>query len=101
MEKAAKVWTKEEIRAKLETDNQWLFRAVRAIFDRQTAAEQVSETTSEDNGIGFNGADAEILSSYAKFLTKAGFLTPKQLPIARRKMLKYSGQLAKIANGKI
>ncbi len=96
----AKVWTKAEIKAKLATNNGWLIRGLLAIFSRQTASEQEAGVTSEDNGIGFNGADAEILSSYAKFYKKNGYLSPKQREIARKKMLKYAGQLADIAKGK-
>jgi hypothetical protein len=37
----------------------------------------------------------------ARFYKDRGFLSPKQLMHVRKKMLKYSGQLAKIANKKI
>lgn len=96
---APKVWTKAEIREKLASNDNWLVRGLLAIFSRQTASEQEAGVTSEDNGIGFNGADAEILSSFAKFYAKNGYLSPKQREIARKKMLKYAGQLEKIAKG--
>ena len=92
-------WTKEAIKARLEKDDKWLVRGLLAIYGRQTAEEQVYGQTVEDNGIGFNGVDAEILTSIALQYKERGFLTSKQMEIARKKMLKYAGQLAKIANG--
>lgn len=101
-----KTWTKEEIRENLQTNDTWVLRGVLAIFDKQTADEQVSEDTKHHNNIGFNGVDARIMSSFAKqiqnFKPGGKFHTPlskKQMAIARKKILKYSGQLAKIANG--
>lgn len=102
-----KVWTKDEIREQLITNDAWLIRGIIAIFEYQTASEQASDNTSEDNGVGFNGVDGFILSRFAKFCLKIKsegrkpFLTPKQKAIALKKMPKYAGQLAKIANGKI
>ena len=92
--------SKEIIREKLATNDAWLIRAVMAIFEKQTAQEQTSEETRENNGVGFNGTDAAILSSFAKFYAARGFLSPKQLAIARRKMPKYAGQLLTIAQAK-
>lgn len=97
----AKTWTKEEIKELLEKNDEMVKRSVLKLYERQTELEQSSEETREDNGVGFNGADAPILSSFAKFIIKAGFLTSKQTAIARKKLVKYSNQLAKIANGKI
>jgi hypothetical protein len=94
-------WNVETIRERLELSDKWVTEGVIRIFDYQTAEEQDSHTTSEDNGVGFNGVDAELLSSYAEFAKKAGFLTKGQMVYARKKMLKYSGQLAKIANSKL
>ncbi len=75
-------------------------RAVYALFERQTRDEQALDATMLHNGVGFSGCDAEILSSFAKFWKKTGFLTPKQLVIARKKLPKYRKQLAEIAEEK-
>jgi hypothetical protein len=91
-------YTKEFIKTKLENDDAWLCRGIVAIFNKQTHDEQASETTSHNNGVGFNGSDAEFLSSLAKQFIKKGELSPKQIEFARKKMLKYSGQLTNIAN---
>jgi hypothetical protein len=91
-------WNASLIKERLLISDKWVTQGVLSIFDYQTEEEQDSEDTFEDNGVGFNGVDAELLSSYAKFAKKAGFLTEGQMKYARKKMLKYSGQLAKIAN---
>lgn len=95
---APKLWTAEESRANILKSDQWLYRGLQAIYARQTQAEQAVEGTIENNGIGFNGIDGNILSSFAKQAAYRGFLTPKQLVVARKAMPKYAGQLAKIAN---
>lgn len=94
-------WNVDTIKERLVASDKWVTEGVIRIFEYQTAAEQDAEVTSEDNGVGFNGVDAELLSSYAKFAIKTGFLTKGQMVYARKKMLKYSGQLASIANSKI
>lgn len=94
-----KKWTKEEIAAKLATDDKWLIRGLLAIYAHQTEEEKASDTTKEDNGIGFNAFDASILSDMAKQYKDWGRLTKRQLVIVRKCMKKYAGQLARIANG--
>jgi hypothetical protein len=94
-------WNKELIKERLVKSDAWVMNGVIRIFEYQTADEQNSDSTSEDNGVGFNSVDAELLSSFAKFAMKRGFLSKGQMTYARKKMLKYSGQLAEIANSKI
>ncbi len=100
-EPAVKKWTKDEIKQKLTTDTRWVIRGLLAIYDRQTADEKAVGATVEDNGVGFNGADAEILSSIAMNYKTRNFISPRQLEIVQKKMPKYAGQLAKIANGAV
>ena len=94
-------WTAEEIKGVLaRTDKaaqEFIGRAVYALFLRQTEGERVLGNTVEHNGRGFSSCDANILSSFAKFWKKAGFLTPKQTALARKKLMKYGRQLAEIA----
>jgi len=92
-----KIWAKEEIREKLVESDRWVEKGVLAIFKFQTESEKDSEQTIDKNNVGFNGVDAEIMSSFAKWLLKGRRLTIKQMKIARKKILKYSGQLARIA----
>ena len=100
----------EMIREKLATDNRWLVRGIVAIYERQTFDEQQSLQTSHDNGVGFNGVDANIMSSFAQQIQRWEKMDPtrrypnplsdKQLAIARKKMGKYAKQLAAIAEAK-
>ena len=96
-------WLPTEIRAKLETDNVWLERAVIVIWERQTRDEQESHATNHENGMGFTGCDADFLTSMAEWINRGRRplgerLTEKQRVVTRKKMLKYAGQLAKVAN---
>jgi hypothetical protein len=105
---ATKATAIQMIKENLATSDKWVKRAVLVIFEAQTAAEQATETTREENGVGFNGTDAKILSSFAKQIIefeagKSRFnsaLSPKQMDLARRKITKYSGQLLKVAQAK-
>ena len=73
------------------------------IFENQTFDEQNSESTHHYNNMGFTGSDAKILSSFAKFYKRTGYLSPKQDAILQRKIVKYAGQLIdnSISDGKI
>jgi len=85
------------IREKVSTDAKWAERAVVALYHRQTADEQVIRETSIKNGVGFNGADANILTSFAEQIMRGRRLSPKQLAIAYKKLPKYAKQLLSIA----
>ena len=97
------------IKDNLAVNDKWVVRAVLVIYANQTANEQCTETTREENGIGFNGTDAQILSSFAKQIIEfeAGrtrFMTPlsrNQMVLARRKITKYAGQLLKAVQAKV
>lgn len=86
------------IKEQLATNDAWVLRGVAAIYKYQTADEQSSEETKHSNGVGFNGSDANIMSSFAKQLARRGSLSEKQLVIARRKIQKYARQLVRIAS---
>ena len=100
MEGKERVFSKQEIALKLETDIRWVLRGVIAIFNYQTAVEQANEATCFDNGVGFTGADAMFLSSIAKQLINGRQMSDKQLYVIKKRMKKYAGQLARIANGR-
>jgi hypothetical protein len=89
--------TIKQFKTKLATNEKWATRGLLAIFDKQTADEQYVEATTELNGVGFNGVDAEILSSFAKQVLKGWKLSAKQLAILYKKMPKYASQLYRIA----
>lgn len=94
----ARTWTEEEIKNLIQTNDKVLYGGLRKLYACQTADEQDSGMTKEHNGKGFNGVDAQILSSFCEFLNKTGFLTPKQKAVARKKLIKYNKQLTALAN---
>ena len=96
-----KVWTKDEMKEILTKYDDQVCKAVVKIYECQTTEEQKSHETKQNNGVGFNGADAPIMSSFAEFYMKRGYLSPKQLVVARKKIMKYAGQLCKIANKEV
>lgn len=89
--------TAADIKLKMMTDDRWLYRGILAIYERQTFTEQAAGDTIEDNGVGFNGVDARKLSEFAEDIKKYGDLFDWKKTVARKKMLKYAGQLADIA----
>ena len=93
-----RIWTEDEIRELIQTNDKVLYGALKKLYAEQTADEQRVGDTTHRNGVGFNGADAKIMSSFAEFLGKAGFLTAKQKAVARRKLVKYNKQLTRLAN---
>lgn len=95
---ARRVWTEEEIKNLIQINDKVLYGALRKLYAEQTADEQRDGETKYNNGVGFNGADSKIMSSFAEFLNRTGFLTPKQKAVARRKLVKYNKQLTKLAN---
>ena len=93
-----RTWTAEEIKTLVQENDKVLYGALKQLYACQTADERACGDTREHNGMGFNGVDAPILSSFCEFLNRTGFLTPKQKVIARKKLVKYTKQLVKLAN---
>ena len=81
------------VKNQLSTNPAWAQRAIVKLWQRQTADEQAAQNTGHDNGVGFNGTDAFILSSFAEQINKGRTLSPKQLAIAFKKLPKYSRQI--------
>lgn len=73
--------------------DEWVVGALLAMTERQTADEQAMKGTAHLNGIGFNSADAPILTDIAQFYGKTGRLSPAQLNLVRRLLKKYEKQL--------
>lgn len=93
--------TKKERQAKIKQllveKDKAVIRAVVAIYRRQTNDEKLCQTTKENNYQGFCANDASIMSMYAEQILKFGGLSQQQLRIARDRMMRYSRQLAEIA----
>lgn len=71
-----------------------LKRAAKMIWEYQTLAEQESATTTDDNGVGYNGYDADFAH---RIVNWQGTLTDKMAMAARKMLKKYAKQLAGIA----
>lgn len=96
----SKELTVDEIREKLRSDWRWQQRGILALYAKQTQGEQNAGMTYKHNGVGFNSADGEILSSFARQLQRGkARLTNRQLAIASKKLPKYAKQLHRIAYG--
>ena len=86
----------EFLRKMLTTNEVWATAALMRIYDNQTDSEKNAEETIVDNGIGFTGGDARILTSFAEWYKSHGWLSPKQMKWVYAKLGKYAGQLAKM-----
>jgi hypothetical protein len=86
------------LKAQLSSNEKWALKALQRIYEGQTSSEKKEKETNELNGIGFSGADAEILSSFAEQLNKRGFLTEKQLQLLFKRIPKYAAQLWALAD---
>jgi hypothetical protein len=71
----------------------YLEHAITIVHSHQTAQEQTTECTVEQNGTGWNGADAYIMSEFAMWIARGRHLSPKQTALALKKMRKYSRQV--------
>ena len=102
--------TRKSLQAMLNNDNpeyvvQVIGRALVVLFNNQTRDEQVMNTTNQDNGIGFTGADAHSGSITAKYFIKHKTLLNWQIdrwtkPTASgyARLAKYHKQLNAAAN---
>ena len=104
--------TRESLTQMIETANPAkrqaiIGRALVVIFNNQTEGEKVVNETTQDNGIGFTGADARGGSLSAKYFLKHGRLEDWQIENWMRKsrggvmrIAKYHAQLNKAAEKK-
>jgi hypothetical protein len=97
---AKKVWTRGEIEEMLRTNDRAVERAMVAIWERQTADEQATQTVRHHNNRGFAGWTARSGTYFARWVRNGGRLTGKHLDKARRIALHHAGQLTDFANGK-
>jgi hypothetical protein len=91
---------------KLKKDPRWALRALEIVSANQTDGEYQTEQTKLVNGIGFNGKDAKMLTSMAKFYVnrkkwakdhnqdvKNVRLTPNQMVALHKMIFKYWKQI--------
>lgn len=92
--KAIKAYVKNQ----LGSNRDWALKGLVTIYQNQTADEKMSQGTIEYNGIGFSGADGEIMSSFSEQYRKWGRLSEKQLSIVLKKMPKYWQQIIQVSD---
>ena len=90
-------YTKAELvqglKSQIARNNNQAVKALLTIYRNQTYEEQTVQETIEDNGVGFNGTDAEFCSSLAENYLRFHRLSDKQYNSLRKVMQKYAGQL--------
>jgi hypothetical protein len=90
-------YTKEELvqglKSQIAKNNNQAVKALLTVYRNQTFEEQTVQETIEDNGIGFNGTDAEFCSSLAENYLRFHRLSDKQYNSLRKVMQKYARQL--------
>lgn len=92
--KITKKKIREFVKIQLGTNPAWAVKAMVRIYDEgQTETEKACGLTKDDNGIGFNGLDSELLSSFSEQVKQRGSLSSKQMGIVFKKMPKYHGQV--------
>ena len=90
-----KVWNRGEIEALILRSDLAVEHAMVAIWERQTANEQVVK----DNGMGFASGGARNGTYYANWIKSGKHLSGKHLEKARKMAMYHAGQLTNIANG--
>jgi isopenicillin N synthase-like dioxygenase len=95
-----RVWKKHEIEIALVMNKRFLFRSNQKLFELQTADEQNIEETLERNSIGYTKGDAKWLSEIAQSDMLEDYREYDWNEL-RDRMIKYAGQLTRLANGQI
>jgi len=95
------------LKGRLASDEGLATECLLYVFAHQTEEEQECEETVEDNGVGFSGCDADILSAFAKkalaFQPGGKFaspFSPKMRGILLKKMPKYRHQFTNALEAK-
>ena len=99
----AKKWTKEEIAIQISTSDAWLYRGLIALYERELEnRKNPVQKREKDKGFNFNSDTSyTFLMSVCRYLKSKHCLTVKQKKYARMAIVKYCGQLARIANNEI
>jgi len=95
----------EDIKLAIDNSPDFAIKCLMTIYDNQTQDEKEIEDTKYTNGIGFSGADAYILSSFAEQVQKFNRtpehlrifkypLSYKQFKLMQKKIKKYAKQLS-------
>ena len=94
------IWTKEKVLEYLEKREDFLYKSIVLLFERQDDDEQVYSQTGRNNGRGFNKSDALRLSICAKLIKSGNVLYDHKLKDAKERMKKYANQILLIIEEK-
>lgn len=78
---------------RINADPNYALAALLTVYNNQTLDEHANKDAVHSNGIGFNSADARLLSSIAEHYLKTQRISDRQLAAVQRKIVKYSRQL--------
>ena len=84
---------KSVLKKLLATNEKWTKRALVRIYEAQTNDEKSRGETVHDNGVGFTGNDAKLLTRIAKWYAEKDFIGAGYMAILYRRMPKYAGQI--------
>ena len=90
----------QDIRELLLNNEKAVYRGLITLYKFQTTNEKRANQSLYQNGAGFNKPDAQRMSAFAKFVLDGHKLNESNLGMVRETLLKYSGQLAQVANEK-
>lgn len=94
-------WSVEEIKKLLRENDVFVIRSLLKLYSFQTEVEKKVKSTNGINGVGFNAYDSKALTEIVKVCIANKMLSNGQVEYVRKKLLKYSKQIMKIANGNI
>lgn len=84
---------KSVLKRLLGTNEKWAKKALMRIYDAQTCDEKQCGETMHDNGVGFAGTDAKLLTKIAKWYAENDFIDAGYMKVLYGKMPKYAGQI--------
>lgn len=87
---------RDYVRSQINSSASWQVLTLATVYAGQTEDEKASETTTEDNGIGFTGFDGEFGTSLGNQFTQKGWLSKKQMAVLPKMMVKYADQLIRV-----
>jgi hypothetical protein len=97
-------WNKETIKGILQkplgktegmNHRTFVLKAAIVLWHLQTEDEKQSNATTHQNGVGYNGADADFMGWFSGAAAKGMPLKDKHIEMAAKRLVKYAGQLAK------
>lgn len=91
-------WTEDSIRELLNTNETAVVRALKSLWEYQTDSEQIIGDAIEENKVGFNKPDSFTAKKLLNRLERGIRLTEWEKVKLKNMMMKYAGQLMRIAN---